>query len=272
MVKKLITTIVLILIISFCLDQLFWGRLFPWSPHKFGYRQIQTAKATVILPNTVPFPKELQNINQLFTEVEQFHQLRFKKRVAIILPKNFSQFIKFTGQNGVACSLQTGTVIYLSPKIRAEKREMAAILKHELSHIILYQHTSFSKSAKIPQWLNEGVAIYSGNPHDYYQGEEFTKLAVGRGYFFDITNPAQGVKKIPRKYRNRFIYAEYRSFIEYLTQKYGALKLRKYVKTVIIQPELANKLFKQIYQIDFSEMALNFKEAVFSEASFKLFK
>lgn len=262
MTKKLITTIVLVLIIGFCLDQLFWGRLFPWSPLKIGYRPIQTAKATVILPNTVQFPKELQNINQLFSQVEQFHQLRFTKRVAIILPKNFSQFIKFTGQTGVACSLQTGTVIYLSPKIIDEKRDMAVILKHELSHIILYQHTSFFKSTKIPRWLNEGVAIYSGNPHDYYEGEDFSKLAVGRKYFFDILNPDQAVKKIPRKYRNKFIYAEYRGFIEYLVNQHGIEKLRKYLKEVINQPKMEKELFKQIYQVEFSNMVLDFKAGI----------
>ncbi len=264
MVKKMIMVMALFLVIGLCFYQLFWGRLFPWSPMKFDYLQLNTLKATIILPNNFSLPEKLQNIDNLFTEVEQFHQLKFNKRVTIILPKTINQFTGFTGQkSAVACSLQTGTVIYLSPKIFDEKRDIAAILKHELSHVILYQHTSFFKSYKIPRWLNEGVAIYSGNPRDYYEGMEFTELVVNQGYFFDILSPGQTVKKIPQEYRNKFIYAEYRSFIAFLVEKYGIGKLQNYLKSVIVHPELERAIFKRIYRIELPEMLISFREEVF---------
>ncbi len=110
--------------------------------------------------------------------------------------------------------------------------------------------------------MNEGVAVYSRNPHDYYVGEEFIKLAVGQGYFFDDLNQDPALIKIPKEYRNKFIYAEYRSFIEYLVDKHGIDKLRKYLKEVINRPKMEKELFKQIYQVELSNMIFDFKEAI----------
>ena len=36
-------------------------------------------------------------------------------------------------------------------------------IKHELSHVLLYQNMSFVAAYYYPQWLMEGIAVYSTN-------------------------------------------------------------------------------------------------------------
>ncbi len=263
MIKKILGVVGLILLIIIIYHFLF-GRFFPWSPIKSGYKQLPFSKAVVILPENQSLPEGFRNINKIVSETEQFHRLKFNKNVKIILPKTHSQYTKFSGKKEAVACAYTGTVIYLSPMIKKKNRNLINLLKHELSHCILFQQIPFFNPLKKqrPGWLVEGLAIYYGNSLDYYKGEEFLRLAVDKGYFLNILNPDEEAKKIPGEYIYKFMYAEFRHFIEYIVDKYGIESLLKYMKMVIRKPDLEKELFYQVFNVELEKIADDFKNDV----------
>jgi hypothetical protein len=246
--RKIFLITATVLLVSFTLYHLMWGRLFPWSPVKIGYRQITLKGACVILPKHTPLPVEFKNMVKIFSETEEFHDLKFQTKIKIIIPATHKSYKNFSGQNAIACALQTGTVIFLSPEIKRRNRELAGILRHELSHALLFQNTTLAKSFKIPPWLREGIAVYYGNPGDYYEGIAFIKNAAGRKYMVNIRNYDKDLKAIPEKHRYKFLYAEFRYFISYIVSKYGREAFLRYIKLVLQEPGSEEKHFRKIFK------------------------
>ena len=254
-----------IMIVLFVVYHVLFGRLFPWSPIKFGFKQVHFKKATVILPEEISLPKEFEHIDDFLVEAEQFHQLQFQKPVKVILPKTHSQYTRFSSVKALACALQSGTVVFLSPDIPKEKRNRVDLLKHELSHVLLFQHTGMFKSFKLPDWFQEGIAIYYGNPRDNFIGEAFTKAAVDDGYFFNILNAKEEIQKIPLTYRYRFLHSEYRCFMAYLIETFGIDKVREYMRALLKVPEDEFPLFRRIFDVEFQEVLDTFSKEVLTK-------
>lgn len=254
-----------IMIVLFVIYHVLFGRLFPWSPLQFGFKQVHFSNVVVILPKDTSLPKELENIDNFLTETEQFHQLQFQKPVKVILPETHSQYTRFSSVRALACALQSGTVVFLSPDIPKEKRNRVDLLKHELSHVLLFQHTGTLKSFKLPDWFQEGIAIYYGNPRDNFVGKAFTKAAIDDGYFFNILNAEAEIQKIPLEHRYRFLQSEYRCFMEYLIETFGIDTVREYMKALLKAPEEEFPLFRQIFDVELQEVLDTFSEDVLTK-------
>jgi hypothetical protein len=253
------------MIVLFVIYHFLFGRLFPWSPIQFGFKQVHFSKVIVILPKESSLPKELENIDDFLFETEQFHQLQFQKPIKVILPETHNQYTRFSSARALACALQSGTIVFLSPDIPKEKRNRVDLLKHELSHVLLFQHTGIYKSFKLPDWFREGIAIYYGNPRDNYVGEAFTKAAVDEGYFFNILNAKEEIQKIPLKHRYRFLHSEYLCFMEYLIETFGIDTVREYMKSLLKAPEEEFLLFRQIFDVELQEVLETFSEDVLTK-------
>jgi hypothetical protein len=129
-----------------------------------------------------------------------------------------------------------------------------------LSHAILYQNTSLFKAFKLKRWLVEGLAIYYGNPHHYYRGDKFRKLAIDEGYFFNLLDDKAEPENIPGDIKYLFIYGEYRAFMEYLIKTYGLESVLKYIAEYIKAPK--KNLFKAILGISLDEAFAQFHEEI----------
>ena len=156
---------------------------------------------------------------------------------------------------GHACTIQTGTVIYIRPSIRETTyppqinvegrnmtlgppavdthRDITGFLKHELSHAILYQNTSVLKALRVKRWVEEGVAVYFGNPHHYYHGSEFRTLAIDQGGFFNLLDDHSEPKSIPKEIKYYFMYGAFHEFMNYLIQTYGLDTVLTYIHEYI---------------------------------------
>ncbi|NLV44274.1 MAG: hypothetical protein GXY07_07220 [Candidatus Hydrogenedentes bacterium] len=257
----------ILLLAMICLIyMLLWGRLFPWSPVKLGYRQVSFSKAVVVLPENWELPAELPDIDTIFSDCERFHTLSFKRPVMIILAETQEHAHRFGGTNSAALALETGTVIILVPtKIQANSRKLVDQLKHECSHALLFQNTSLFKAFQIPEWLREGLAIYYGNPRDNYVGESFTKLAVDDGYFFDVLGPYDSLRKVPDSFRNGFRHSEFRCFVEFLADGYDIDTVTRYARDLIQEPKSERPLFRKHFGMDLDVVAREFQREVLTK-------
>lgn len=81
--KKLIIGTVL-LIIAVIIYSFLWGGLFPFSPIIIGFEQKECNKVIIYYRTDTDISKFII-IDSLINEVEDFHQLKFKKKVKIFI-------------------------------------------------------------------------------------------------------------------------------------------------------------------------------------------
>jgi hypothetical protein len=264
MIKKGVIAI-FILVITILIYSFIWGILFPWSPIKFGFNKVSYSDSSIFYPNNMSIPIDYELIDHLMSETEKFHNLRFKKKVNIIICATKSQYQRFSTQRSPICTMYTGSVIYVNPSIRDTKRDIKSFLKHELSHAIIYQNTTILKASKMKRWISEGLAVFYGNSHHYHQGKEFFILAVDEGYFFEFIKNSGNIGHIPKDIRYSFEYAEYRYFIEYLVVNFGSDLFFKFIHQYVLEPELEEELFKQIYNLELLDVFQRFESEVMNK-------
>ncbi len=247
----------------------FFGPLFPWCPVKPGFAKLRLNRCTILYPKgTQPAP-EYATLDTLMEEMEQFHKLRFKKEIQVIVCASNEQCKRFSRQNGHACAVQTGTVLYVRPSIQytayppplgpdgeiipeAEagtqpSRDLTGFLKHELSHALLYQNTSLYKAFRISRWVDEGLAVYSGNPDHYYRDREFRALAFDRGFFFTLLEEDSEPHVVPKEIKYFFTYGAYGMFMGWLMQLYGRDQVLDFIHEYIRAPGREELLFQQYF-------------------------
>lgn len=257
--------VVFFLMLMLVIYSLIWGILFPLSPIKFGFNKISYHNASILYPKEMLLPDDYKSVDHLMGETERFHRLKFKKKVTVIICATKSQYKRYSTQRSPLCTMATGTIIYINPTIKDTNRDIQGFLKHELSHALIFQNTTFLKTFKIKRWLREGLAVFYGNPHHYYQGKDFCRLAVDEGYFLDFLQDNEAIEQIPREIRYLFEYAEYKYFIDYLVTNYGMDLFLKFINQYILEPESEKELFKQIYSLELLEVFQKFKLEVMNK-------
>ncbi|VFQ47427.1 hypothetical protein [Desulfoluna butyratoxydans] len=257
---------VLFLVLSGVVYLFLWGFLFPWSPVKPGYAHEGNARWSVYYPEGTALPDDYGHIGDLMEETEAFHHLAYTHPVKVILCATSAQYRRYSTQRSHLCTMGTGTVIYVNPTVKETKRDIRSFLKHELSHALVFQHMTLPHAFKLKRWIREGLAVYYGNPHHYYQGDAFLSLAVDKGYFFDFTgddgeNPSL-IGHIPADRRYLFEYAEYRCFVDYLMTHYGSERFFAFLNLDMRAPEAENEAFRQVYEVELSAVFQQFKQEV----------
>lgn len=208
---------------------------------------------------------EYRDIDKLITEAEQFHKLTFKKHLRIVICTSAEQYKRFSMSGGHACTIQTGTVIYIAPSLwettypprlvmdggklellpplQKNHRPVLEFLSHELSHAILYQNTSLLKAIKLKTWLEEGLAVYFGNRNHYYQGKDIRLLAIDQNNFFNLFDNGAKPPHIPKEIIHTFRYGMFCAFVDYLITVYGLDRVLDFVYDYIQMPEQEEALF-----------------------------
>ena len=260
-IKKVFVAFLLIVLAVLIYGFLF-GPLFPYSPVKFGFSKLELKRGTVFYPKKTQLAEDYFELDNLISQTEAFHKLDFRKKVKVIVCATKGQYKRFSTQSSSACAIQTGTIIYINPRIKDTGRDLIGFLKHELSHAVLFQNTSILKAFKLKSWLREGLAIYYGNPHHYYRGDKFRKLAVDEGYFFNLLDDKAKPENIPKEIKYFFIYGEYRAFIEYLIKAYGLESVLKYTVEYIKAPREEKPLFETLFGISLDKVFAQFRDEV----------
>lgn len=241
---------------------LFRGPLFPWNPIKSGYKKIASSKATVYVKD-YDGKSSVESIDKLVQEEEKFHDLTFKEKFKIIIPggnTGMKRYLPWLKGSTYSVSLGFVNVIYIGPTGRNSPYGINVYLKHEISHLLIYQNVSSAKEnfEILKQgWLAEGLATFYGGPH-YYEKNEFIGLWLKKGMGFDSlyeTNPHEMDKDIIR-----LKYTYYRFFSEFLIQTYGLEKLQLYLKQYIKDPYKYKSVFSVVYLEDLKTILEKFNK------------
>jgi hypothetical protein len=94
---------------------------------------------------------------------------------------------------------------------------------------------------------------------------EFIRLAVDKGYYFDIPGADYQIEKIPSKDRDGFVAMEYKHFLEYLVAEHGIDKIAEYTREMVKDPGLARPLFHRVFGVYLQHATDSFKHSVFSQ-------
>jgi len=283
-IRKTIGLALLIVVTAIFIYGFLCGPLFPFSPIKPGFAELNLTRCTIVYPKNTKISPEYGTVDDLIGETEQFHNLQFKKRIQIIVCATNEQCKRFSMTGGHACTIQTGTVIYIRPsiqettyppKITIERgsiilqppvvethRDLTGFLKHELSHAILYQNTSILKAIRIKRWLEEGLAVYFGNPHHYYHGSEFRTLAIDQGCFFNLLDEQAEPEGIPQDIKYYFMYGAFYEFMNYLIQTYGVDSVLTYTHEYIKAPGMEDPLFRSLFGINLENELERFQQHI----------
>lgn len=267
--SKLFIIGILLGITAIALYQFLWGKLFAYSPIKTGFTKYE-------LRNVVVYIQEgsenynYTKIDSLIPSVEQFHRLNFIRKPEIIFFRDADSYYQRTTTKARFYAYPNGSLL-VSPWAVQEaldgKISMEIYLRHELSHTLLYQHMDFITAYFIyPQWLLEGIAVYSSNQMgtSFYPDRKKTYEYIRKGSFLHPsifnTKKADDVK-LNVNYKATFAYSEFGCIVEYLILKYGKEKFFKYMIS-LSDSYFPEKVFKDVYGIDFNVCIENFRQHV----------
>jgi hypothetical protein len=152
------------LLILMCLAAFPWGPLFAWSPVHPGYREFRSARADVLYPDSVVLDPAYRDVEQYLTTAQNFHELRFRKKIKVIVCRNWNDCLRlgaplFIGQRPLAVTDVTGTITFITPKGNGWT-DIGALLRHEFSHAVLSQNSSLLRVWRMLKepWVSEGIA------------------------------------------------------------------------------------------------------------------
>jgi len=108
-----------------------------------------------------------------------------------------------------------GAIILFMPNMASWEKPLPAILRHEITHLVLYQAM---KGRHIPLWLNEGLAMYLSR--EWRPGEGFI---VAKNLLFNSLIPLDELNyRFPdQRDRASLAYQLSYSAVSYMVEKYG---------------------------------------------------
>lgn len=251
---KLTASAAFLLVLLAALD----GPLFPWSPVKPGYSHVALSRADVYYSSNAALDPAYRQIDNFIAEAEQFHQLKMPERIAVIASRNWTDFrLQMPAVRGRvgAVTLQTGTVIWVTPRLSEKHLDVAEFLRHELSHAIIDQNATLWHSYKMMRqpWFYEGIAVAFGRQSSYLSRDEFVARARTESLLpaFESQTPDM-----------RFNYPAWRYFLEYLMRTRGREAFHGYLLAFMEAPDNYRSQFERSFGIAFPAAVQEFETAV----------
>jgi hypothetical protein len=128
------------------------------------------------------------------------------------------------------------------------------------------QYMSYLKAYHYPQWMMEGIAVYSTNQMgtSFYPSKEETYHDIAEGNFLpplDYKTDKEDKVELNVKYPIAFKYSEFACIVDYLVATYGKEKLLIFMKKLFKNSD-NDEVFKEVYNIELSKVIQNFKQQV----------
>jgi len=262
--KQVISIAIILVLLVLSIYLFLFGPLFPFSPLIIGFKEKEYNKARIYYQQG-DSTDEFCIVDSMIHDIENFHHLTFKNKVEIFLTNSDNKYKHITGTMARFITKPLYGRIFISDHAKIEYRNkkihFETYLKHELSHAILYQNMSLTRSLSYPAWFLEGMAMVAANQAgtDGYYTYEQTKEKIREGYFVEpddwgtiISIKGKSVLycKIENKYW--FIYSEYALIIHNLIIQYGQEKLIEFLKESLTNHDfyhLFSTLFGQNFDI-----------------------
>lgn len=248
--------------------ELLWGKLFPFSPIIIGFTKYEQPHSSIYVQDGGDV-SNLTRIDTLIPIVEDFHELKFLYKPKIFIFRDSISFIRHSLSKARFCVYPNGR-LFISPWALKEDKEgkisLEIYMRHELSHSLIYQNADLINAFRYPQWLMEGIAVYSTNQMgtSFYPSKEETYRYIYQGNFlqpldFKTENEDKTILNV--EYRITFMYSEFACIVDYLIETYGKEKLLIFMKKLLKESD-NDKVFKEVYKIEFSQVIQNFRKQV----------
>lgn len=262
--KKLYIGIITLLT-GIIIYQFLFGKLFPFSPVVLGFSRYEYTN-TVIYFQKGAANDNYSGIDTLVSPVEEFHNLKFLKKPELFIFRDSISCRNHSPSKARFCTF-TDRRLFISPWALNEAKtgyiSLETYLKHELSHVLIFQHQGFLSHFKYPKWLLEGIAVYSSNQMGtaFYPDKKETYSYIKQGNFIppsDFKTRREKQINLNLKYRMTFMYSEFACIVDYLVSKYGKDVFLSYMKN-LLKSTNHDKVFRKIYGQDFDEFVLVFR-------------
>ena len=242
-----------------------WGPLFPLSPLKPGYRVQRFQRADLVVPkDRAPHPSYVE-LDRLVQEAEQFHQLPGPKRVTVVVCRSWGDFYRFMphflGWKGYGMALHLLDTIYLTPRIQESGFDEEEAVRHELSHAVLNNNSSFLNALRMKrqQWVSEGIAVWFQGGRGFLSAGQFLARARQR----DLLRVIPPARNLPASQGSvPFRYAAWHYFLRYLTERHGREKLQRFLLAYMDDPGSYQAQFARVYGQSLADAVADFQQAV----------
>ncbi|MBK7093884.1 MAG: hypothetical protein IPH57_01995 [Saprospiraceae bacterium] len=275
--KKILIAIIII-IFGFVCYLILFSKLFTYSPIIIGFTKHELTNTIIYVQKGADY-NDFTRIDTLIPAIENFHDLKFIQKPEIFIFRDSLSFIKRSFSKARFSAYPSGRLI-ISPWALKEDQQgkisLEIYVRHELSHVLIFQHKGIFAELSYPKWLIEGIAVYSANQMgtSFYPGKDETYHSIAQGNFlppFDFKTNREDKVKLNVQYRITFMYSEFACIVDYLIVNYGKTKFLSYMKSLIKSND-HDKIFKQIYGIEYDKLLLDFRQFVEKNDTFKTTK
>lgn len=261
--------ILVLFIVGLLIYSLLWGKLFPYSPVILGFDKHELQHTIIYVQRGADF-NDFIRIDTLIPSVEKFHELKFIKRPKIFIFRDRDSYLQRSPSKARFCAFSSGSLV-ISPWALNEAKEgkisLEIYLRHELSHIIIFEYKGFLGEFRYPKWLLEGIATYSTNQMgtSFYPGKQETYRLMRQGNFMPpqyFETKKEDEVKLNVKYKEAFKYSEFACIVDYLIRTYGREQFIKYMKLLLVDND-NDAAFKNIYNKNFNEVISDFRNQLY---------
>jgi len=226
-----------------------------------GYQKVNSKKATVYITEVTKEDSVVFQLDKIIEDVERFHGLKYTSEFKIIIvSKNahMRRFLPWLQGSGYSVSLGIADVIYIGPVARTSPKGIEQYIRHELSHLLISQNTSFEKARLIQEqaWFSEGIAEYVSG-HSFYRKSDFIKICRNENFQFNGLNEMNPHQMSFKELK--FNYTYYKFFIDFLIDTYGLKAFHNYLSEYLEEPQEYMNLFLSIYKSDLGTLLNHFK-------------
>jgi hypothetical protein len=255
-----------------------FGKLFTYSPIIIGFTKHELTNTIIYVQKDADF-NDFARIDTLIPSIEHFHDLNFTQKPEIFIFRDSLSFIKRSFSRARFSAYPSGRLILSPWALKEDQQGMISLeiyVRHELSHVLIFQHKGILAELRYPKWLLEGIAVYGTNQMgtSFYPSKDETYHAIALGNFlppFDFKTKREDNVKLNVKYPIAFKYSEFACIVDHLVADYGKTKFLTYMKSLLTIND-HDKIFKQIYGIDFSKFLMDFRQFVAGKDIFKTAK
>ena len=250
-----------------------WGKLLPYSPFALGFTRHELPHIVVFVEQGAEF-SDFARLDALIPEVEDFHDLRFIHKPGLYVFRDEASYAQRSMSRARFCTSYNGNIVVSPWAVREDKEgkiSLAIYLKHELSHSLLYQHKGLLTAYRYPNWLLEGIAVYSANQMgtSWYPSKEETYALMRQGNFMPPdcfkTRREDGVR-LDVPYRMTFMYSEFGCIVDYLIESYGRDEFLRYMKRLCKTSDHEG-VFDSVFGMRFDTFIEHFRERVTSQSA-----
>lgn len=165
LVRRLIPSVITLCIAIIILWLFLFGKFFAYSPIIAGFDKNELENIIIYAQKGTEF-KAITRADTLIACVEKFHDIEFKGKPELFIFRDSISYIRHSPSKARFCTFPNSK-IFITPWAMSEaingKISLEIYLRHELSHSLVFQLTGFFGALRYPDWMLEGLAVYSSD-------------------------------------------------------------------------------------------------------------